>query len=182
MGRASLLTSTELQVPPSTLPPHHTGSSISWYTVSHSAPLSTCVPCMRLAWFRHEIYLRNGTYMYCPTVPQSLYLCVAILAIHSPISQSGGQVIVNGLDSISTSTVSYSKETSKTVCQTKQFIICQSCRKAAGSNDISTLYWYHIQSRVKIESNSHYQQCRLVLRTFNPTMCLTTCTGAYNYT
>ncbi len=46
-----------------------------------------------------------------------------ILAIHSPISQSGGQVIVNGLDSMSISIhVSNSKETSKTVCQTKQLL------------------------------------------------------------
>ena len=110
---------------------------------------------VRLAWFRHQIYLRNGTYMYCPTVPQSqtIYLCVAILAIHSLISQSGGQVIVNGLDSMSTSIhVSNSKETSKTVCQTKQILmICHSCRKAAGSNDISTLYWCHIQSRYRVK-------------------------------
>ena len=48
--------------------------------------------------------------------------------------------------------VSNSKETSKTVCQTKQILmICQSCRKAAGSNDISTLYWYHIQSRYRVK-------------------------------
>ncbi len=42
-----------------------------------------------------------GTYMYCPTLSPTVPNNLPILAIHSPISQSGGQVIVNGLDSMS---------------------------------------------------------------------------------
>ncbi len=119
---------------------------------------------MRLAWFRHQIYLRNGTYMYCPTVPLPMRGYTGNTFTDFTIRWASDSQWTGQYQHLH---VSNSKETSKTVCQTKQFIICQSCRKAAGSNDISTLYWYHIQSRVKIESNSHYQQCRLVLRTYN---------------
>ncbi len=47
-SNSSIYASTEIQVPPGTLPPYrHTNlcSSISWYTVWHSLPRSTCVPC-----------------------------------------------------------------------------------------------------------------------------------------
>ncbi len=110
--------------------------------------LLVCHVQHELAWFRHQIYLRNGTYMYCPTPSPTVPINLPILAVYSPISQSGGQVIINGLDSMSTSTCTTAKKLPKLF---NQFLICQSCRKAAGSNDISTLYWYHIQSRYRVK-------------------------------
>ena len=92
-------------------------SSVSWYnaneqlrSIKKNRPgIEARLVCAMYDWHGSDII---STYVTVPTCTvlqshspkQFTYACMAILTIHSPISQSGGQVIVNGLDSMSTST------------------------------------------------------------------------------